>query len=218
MWPKAIIFDLDGTLIHSAPDMQSAVNAALMAIGRDTLDLPTVISFIGNGVEVLVARSLAATGGCDGALEKRVLALFLAHYAEHKTNLTRPYSGVQQALDGFRDLGVPMGVCTNKPAHAAQGICQELGLSPYFPVITGAQEGLPKKPHPALMLACIDTLGQNKDDVLFVGDSAVDYETAQNAGVAFRLFSGGYLNKELPSLSDADRFDDWHAHGIVLRD
>ncbi|MFL4468469.1 phosphoglycolate phosphatase [Tateyamaria armeniaca] len=212
---KAIVFDLDGTLIHSAPDLQLAANAALHAIGRAPLDLATIISFIGDGVEALVRRALDATGGADDALFQTVLAHFLDVYAQNVTTHTRPYVDVIAALEQFRAAGIPLGICTNKPTGPARAICEQLALAPYFDVIVGAEPGQPKKPDPASLLASIKALGCDPDQALYVGDSAVDYQTARNAQVRFRHFSGGYLNTALPELGDADRFDDWAKHGIT---
>ena len=213
--PKAIIFDLDGTLIHSAPDLHSAANATLNALGRETLDLPTVISFIGNGVEKLVERSLNATGGYNAPLRQAALDLFLKSYNQNMTTLTRPYPGVVSALHAFRDTGVPLGICTNKPTKPAQEICDRLDLTQFFTVIAGAEDGHAKKPDPAPLLGCIKDLRVQPSETLYVGDSAIDWLTARNADVPFRLFAKGYLNAPLADLPIADRFDDWTAHGIL---
>jgi phosphoglycolate phosphatase len=213
--PKAIIFDLDGTLIHSAPDLHSAANATLNALGRETLDLPTVISFIGNGVEKLVERSLNATGGYNTPLRQAALDLFLKSYNQNMTTLTRPYPGVVSALHAFRDTGVPLGICTNKPTKPAQEICDSLYLTQFFTVIAGAEDGHAKKPDPAPLLGCIKDLSVQPSETLYVGDSTIDWFTARNADVPFRLFSKGYLNAPLADLPMADRFDDWTAHGIL---
>ena len=214
--PKSIIFDLDGTLIHSAPDLQSAANAALGALGRQTLDLPTVISFIGNGVETLMERCLNATGGHDASLQHAAMDLFMENYKRNMTTLTRPYPGVLSALQGFRNAGISLGICTNKPSGPAQEICNQLDLSQFFHVITGAEAGQPKKPDPAPLLKSISALGVSSADVLYVGDSAIDFLTAQNASVSFRLFAKGYLNDPLPNLPDTDRFSHWGFHGIPI--
>lgn len=216
-YPRAILFDLDGTLIHSAPDLHAAANVMLAGMGRDPLDLPTIISFIGNGVEVLVERCLAATGGCDVGRHQAALGLFLEAYAADMTTLTRPFEGVVAALEAFRAAGVPLGICTNKPAEPAREICNLLDLSRYFEVIDGAMPGQPKKPDPQPLLRCCDLLGVRPTEVLYVGDSAIDYNTARNANIRFRLFSEGYLNDPLPDLPSADRFSDWAAHGIPVR-
>lgn len=214
--PKAIIFDLDGTLIHSAPDLHAAINVTLASLGRGALDLPSVISFIGNGVEKLVERSLTATGGFDAALRAQALDIFLDAYAQNMTTLTRPYRGVLSALIAFQDAGIPLGICTNKPVKPAQDICDRLELSRFFKVICGAQEGVAKKPNPTPLLNCINEMGAEPAQALYVGDSSVDYLTAQNAAVPFRLFSKGYLNAPLPDLPEADRFADWATHGIPM--
>ncbi len=212
--PKAIIFDLDGTLIHSAPDLHSAANATLSALGREALDLPTIISFIGNGVEKLVERSLDATGGYDAALRGTALDMFLNSYNQDMTTLTRPYPGAMAALAAFQGAGVPLGICTNKPTGPAREICDRLDLTPFFQVIAGAEDGLAKKPDPAPLLGCINDLGAKPSETLYVGDSTIDYFTARNADVPFRLFTNGYLNAPLPDLPDANRFADWATHGI----
>jgi phosphoglycolate phosphatase len=214
--PKAIIFDLDGTLIHSAPDLQFAANEALKSIGRAPLDLATIISFIGNGVETLVKRTLTATGGSTETLERDVLKVFLEVYGRNITTLTRPYDGVIAALEQFRSRGVPLGICTNKPTGPAREICDNLGLTQYFDAIVGAEPGQAKKPDPQSLLTCITTLGCTAKQTLYVGDSAIDFHTARNSDVTFRLFSGGYLNDPLPDLNPNDQFDDWAQHGIKI--
>lgn len=215
--PRAIIFDLDGTLIHSAPDIHAAANVALAGIGRGPLSLPTIISFIGNGMDTLVSRCLDATGGGDADLHQTTFDLLLKSYTANMTTLTHPYPGVITALDSFRSAGIPLGICTNKPDQPAQDICNQLNLNQYFDVIAGAMQDQPKKPDPHPLLQCCAQMGVEPGDALYVGDSAVDYHTARNAGVRFRLFSEGYLNDPLPDLADEDRFSDWAIHGIELR-
>lgn len=211
-----LVFDLDGTLIHSAPDICDAVNRALVEHGRPSLDLPHIISFIGNGVEVLVERSLGATGGMTTPLHAAVLHSFRLAYAERPVSLTQPYAGVIDCLEAARAAGHRLGICTNKPEDAAHDICRRLGLEDFFPVIVGAREGAPRKPDPAPLLDCIRRLGSTGGSTLYVGDSAVDYRTARNAGVRFKLFSGGYLNQPLPELAAGDRFDTWCATSLGL--
>lgn len=209
MTPQAIVFDLDGTLIHSAPDLHAAMNSALRSIGREVLDLATVISFIGNGVEKLVQRSLKATGGSDPAVFEDTLVRFLAAYERDMLTLTRPYPGVMTCLCQLSDAGVPMGVCTNKPQSPARDICDGMGLSPFLKAVQGATPTLPKKPDPAPLMSVIDALGVVSERTLYVGDSRIDHETARAAGVPFRLFSGGYLKAPIPELAPAQCFDTW---------
>ena len=215
--PKAIIFDLDGTLIHSAPDLHAAANAMLHALDRPALELPTIISFIGNGVEKLVERSLDATGGYETPLRLVALELFLDFYQQNITTLTHPYPDVVSTLQTFQDAGIPLGICTNKPTKPAREICDRLELTQFFNVIAGAEQGQPKKPDPASLLACISALDTLPSEALYVGDSDIDFLTARNAAVPFRLFSNGYLNAPLPDLSPSDRFEHWTDHGIPAR-
>ncbi|MEP4198345.1 MAG: phosphoglycolate phosphatase [Aliishimia sp.] len=217
MHPTAIVFDLDGTLIHSAPDLHFASNVALKAFDREPLDLATIISFIGNGVEKLVERILRATGGTNENLQRDALRIFLDVYEKNMTTLTRPYPGVVPALEAFRAQGVRLGICTNKPTGPAREICEQLDLAKYFDVIVGAEPSQPKKPDPASLMRSIEVLGCPKNEALYVGDSSIDYHTAINGAVTFRLFAGGYLNEPLPNLSGADKFDDWSVHGILTK-
>lgn len=212
---QTVIFDLDGTLIHSAPDLQFAVNEALKTIDRTALDLATIISFIGNGVETLVHRAMLATGGTDAQQERTVLGAFLETYNANMTVRTRPYPNVVRALEDLKSSGVQLGVCTNKPTKPAREICDKLDLATYFDVIAGAEPDQPKKPDPSPLLNCIKALKSTPAQTIYVGDSAIDYETARNAGVKFRLFSGGYLNSALPDLNPQDRFDDWARNGLL---
>lgn len=211
---NTLIFDLDGTLVHSAPDIHAAANVAMQKMGRETFDLPTIISFIGNGVGVLTEHCLNATGGSDPETLKTATAHVLDAYQSKMTTLTQPYDGVIAALQTFKDQGMAMGICTNKPQQPALDLCDALGLTRFFDVISGVQDGKPRKPDAAPLLACIADLGATPATTQYIGDSSVDYETARNADVKFRLFNGGYLNHPLPDLAETDRFDSWSAHGI----
>ena len=212
---RVIVFDLDGTLVHSAPDLHAATNVALKALGREALDLPTVISFVGNGVEKLVRRSLNATGGVSDALFKDALALFMDSYEQNMTTLTRPYPGVVDCLTQLKRDGARLGICTNKPTGPARDVCDQLNLTRFFDVIEGASAGRPKKPEAQPLLDVINALGGVVEDAIFVGDSAVDVETAANAGVALRLFNGGYLNAPV-DVPAAHRFDSWDDSGLPI--
>ena len=210
-----IVFDLDGTLIHSAPDLHAAANVALAHLDRPALDLPEVTSFIGNGVETLVRRCLEVTGSSEPDLLARALAVYLDSYAANMTRLTRPYPGVVECLSALRDRGARLAVCTNKPDAPARAICDALGLSRYFDVIAGATPGVPKKPDAQPLLDTITRLGGTPETSLYVGDSGVDIRCAENAGVGFLLFGGGYLNAPPDGIAGLARFDDWATSGLV---
>ena len=206
---KAIIFDLDGTLINSAPDIQFASNAALRTINRDPLDIETIISFIGNGSEVLVDRFVEFTGGGSETLKRKVFTTFMNVYEENVTTLTKPYPGVIDALSGFKARGLKLGICTNKPNDLANKICINLDIAKYFDVICGSVANKPKKPDPYLLKSCVNAMECNLDEIAYVGDSTIDFDTAMNASINFYLFSGGYLNRPYPNFHKCIQFNDW---------
>ncbi|MFN3644747.1 MAG: phosphoglycolate phosphatase, partial [Gemmobacter sp.] len=208
---SAAVFDLDGTLIHSAPDIHAAAMVALAAIGRPALSLETVTGFVGNGVAVLMRRCLDATGGGDDALHAAALARFMAAYDADPATLTRPYPGVPAALAALAAAGVPMAVCTNKPQDFAAAILRDLGMAGHFPVLVGGGAGHPMKPDPAGLFDCLRRLGADPGRALYIGDSETDAATARNAGLRFALFTGGYRHAPAESLGADllfDRFDD----------
>lgn len=204
-----LIFDLDGTLIDSAPDLHAAVNTALADAGHPALDLATVTSFIGNGVEALVERSLGATGMCDTEKHTRALSIFLDAYAADNSTLTRHYPGVLAVLDDLKSRGVTLGLCTNKPHAPAVEICRKFGLHSYFGAIHGAQDNVPRKPDAVSLLRCMADLRGDARSTLYVGDSQVDHMTAHNAGIDFALFTGGYLNGPLEGPPPLIEFPEW---------
>ncbi|WP_435167177.1 phosphoglycolate phosphatase [Falsirhodobacter sp. 1013] len=198
-----LIFDLDGTLVDSLPDIHAAASATLVEMGRDPLDLATIRSFIGHGVEPLVIDIMNASGAQgDRAVWVEV---FSRHYGHDNSTLTRPFDGVVEALAALAPLG-RMGLCTNKPHGLALGVLQALDLGPFEVVIGG--DSLPqKKPDPAPLLAAAQALGEGP--VLYIGDSEVDAATAHAAGIDFALFTGGYRKTDAAELPHRFLFDNW---------
>jgi phosphoglycolate phosphatase len=207
---RAVVFDLDGTLIHSRPDIHAAANAALVGLGRPTLGIEAVTGFIGNGAQVLMRRCLEATGGAAG-LEEAAVARFMAAYAAAPAALTRPYPGVVAALEALAEAGLPMAVCTNKPQDLSAAILDALDLARFFPVLIGGGGDHPLKPDPAGLLAAIERLGGDPATALFVGDSETDAETARSGGLRFALFTGGYRKAPAESLGADHLFDHFDA-------
>jgi phosphoglycolate phosphatase len=200
----AVIFDLDGTLVDSAPDIHAAVNRLLADVGEAPLSIQTVKSFIGNGVPTLVARVLHACGhGPEPARQTAWQALFLRHYEADSTTLTQPYPGVSEALSALLDQGHQLALCTNKPEGPARHILDAFGLTGLFPVVIGGDSLPLRKPDPAPLLAAAGGLA---GPVLFVGDSEVDAETALAAQVPFLLFTEGYRKAPVHALPHAARF------------
>ncbi len=204
-----VIFDLDGTLIHSAPDIHAAVNRMLADEGADALTLAQVQSFIGNGVPTLIARVMAARGEPDNPARHAALeARFMAHYSAAPDVLTRLYPGVPDALHALVAAGYTLGLCTNKPEAPARTLLQSFGLSSFFGVVVGGDSLPQRKPHPEPLLACMQALG---GPAVYVGDSEVDAETALAANVPMLLFTEGYRKSPISSLPHAASFSQFAA-------
>jgi phosphoglycolate phosphatase len=202
---RGIVFDLDGTLIDSAPDIAAAVNAVLAGEGAAPLTPAEVRSFIGNGARTLVARAMAARGLPPDDLP-RLHAAFLRLYdrAHDRTTL---YPGVIDALSALRDAGFVLGICTNKPSGPARAVLDRFGLAPFFGALIGGDSLDRMKPDPAPLLAAFGALGTAPH--LFVGDSEVDHAAAVAAGVPFALFTEGYRRQPAGAFAGAIPFADY---------
>ena len=202
---KAIIFDLDGTLVHSAPDLHAAANVMLAQAGRDAVTLEQVIGFVGNGIAKLVERCLRATGGVPDDMSAHLAQMHSA-YAKDLTTLAHLFDGVRDALEAAE---VPMGICTNKPEAPARQMCDQLDLTRYFFAITGGDTASTNKPSPEPLLHTVRALGMQVEDCLYVGDSVTDFRTARAAGMSFAFFTGGYQPTPVEGLRPEECFDDW---------
>jgi len=185
---RALIFDLDGTLIDSKQDLIRSVNAMLVEMGREALHEDTVSSYIGHGAPWLVARALG-----NGAKEEeceRALRFFLAHYDEHKLDSTCAYPGVPEGLEELREF--PMAVLTNKPVRVSRRILEGLGLAKYFRAVYGGNSFETKKPDPLGAKKILEELDAAPAQGLMVGDSEVDVQTARNAGTLAGAVNYGF--------------------------
>jgi phosphoglycolate phosphatase len=212
MRPPAIAFDLDGTLVDSIPDLHAAAAATLAAEGRPPLAPETIRGFVGNGLPKLDERVMAASG-LPAAEHARIHAAFSARNAAAPAALTRPYPGVPEALARLRGDGCRLGLCTNKPEAMTRSILAAFGLE-FDAVVCG--DSLPvRKPDPLPLLETIRALGG--PPALYVGDSEVDAETAERAGLPFLFFRGGYCHLPHARLTFAAAFDAFaDLPGLVL--
>ncbi len=180
MYPRAALFDLDGTLLDSLHDIGEAMNHALATQGLPVHPLADYRRFVGEGVRVLVAR--AVPQGREDSHEA-VLASYKAFYAEHLLDHTRPYPGVREVLARLRGEGVKLAVLSNKPDAATRQLVAALLPEVRFGAIYGERAGVPRKPDPTAALGIAAELGVEPGDCAFIGDTAVDMETARAAGM-----------------------------------
>lgn len=194
-WPRAVLFDLDGTLIDSAPDLHASVNILLMRRGLGPLSLPDLVSMIGNGVKKLVERAFIAVGH---PLDTDELDLeyeaMIGIYADHLTVLTVLTPGAREIVEELHAQGVLMGVVTNKPQMPTEVILDHFGLSPYLDAVIGGDSGVEKKPAPDMIFAALERLGLRPEDAILVGDSVADVGSARAAGIPVIALRGGYTS------------------------
>ncbi|WP_240804355.1 phosphoglycolate phosphatase [Qingshengfaniella alkalisoli] len=203
---SAIVFDLDGTLIDSLPDLHAAGAKMLDSIGVEPVSVAQTRSFIGNGIPVLVGRILDAVD-VDPARKPELLASFRGFYAADSVTETRLYPGVEATLDALRAQGHQLGLCTNKPIEPTQDILRHFGIDRHFQAVIGGDSLNQRKPSPEPLWATFDMLGGA--DRYFVGDSEVDAETALNASVPFLMFTEGYRKTPIAELPHSAAFDDF---------
>ena len=211
---RAVIFDLDGTLIDSAPDIHAAANAMLKGEGVAPLDLATITSFIGNGLPKLVERAMQARQ-MDMAQHSRLTEVVLGYYNAASSDLTVLYPNLRGLLDRLKTDGYRMGVCTNKPLAPAEKILRELDLDGYFDVVIGGDSLPQRKPDPAPLRATMDRLGATQ--AVYVGDSEVDAETARAANVPFALFTEGYRKTPVALIPHQGAFSDFQDAAAVVK-
>lgn len=207
---EAILFDLDGTLLNTLEDLKDSCNAALEACGYAPRTLDEVRRFVGNGVGLLIRRALP-----EGAGEEewaRCLALFKAHYQNNLDNKTRPYPGIEQALDALLARGYRIGVVSNKFDAAVKALCAH--HFPRIQVAVGEREGVRKKPAPDSALAAAQALGVQPASALYVGDSEVDIQTARNAGMDCLSVDWGFRPEAVLREAGATRII--HSPGALL--
>jgi len=185
---RALVFDLDGTLIDSKQDLVLSVNATLRAIGRDELPADLVASYVGSGAPVLISKALGDASEPEEL--RRALKYFLSHYEAHQLDNTRAYPGVREALAHLD--GRPMAVLTNKPANISVRILEGLGLAPFFKVIYGGNSFATKKPDPLGANTVLGDLKVLAHEAVMVGDSEVDVQTARNAGMISAIVNFGF--------------------------
>ena len=207
---KALIFDLDGTLINSAPDLRGAVNKLLKGCNRREISLEETMEFVGNGAAKLVERAFRATG--DALLETEITPhteRFLAFYDGHECDETYLYDNVMGTLKNLQDKGYKLALCTNKPRQPTLNIVRHFALEGFFEFILGGDELANKKPNPQMLHYLLDRMKLSSYEAVMIGDSANDIGAAQNATMKSIAVSYGYRKMPVEKLGADYIVDDF---------
>jgi phosphoglycolate phosphatase len=214
---RAVLFDLDGTLVDSAPDIAFAVNAVMGKDGLLPHSVDTVRTLIGEGIHRLVEKAYA--------LQNRNLKLddlnartaaFAVLYEANIANETRPYAGVLAGLESLRRQGIKSAVVSNKAQHLTDHLLRSLALSNHLDVILGARDMLPKKPAPDMLHFALRALGSDTDEAIFVGDSIADVRAAGAARLPCILIAGGYTIEPASQLGAWRTVSDFPSFALLM--
>lgn len=190
---RAVIFDLDGTLVDTAPDLMRATNFVLAGMGRRSLEMAEVRAFVGHGARALLTRGLAATGGMpEGYDVEPDYKRFVAYYSENIAAGSAPFPGLVPLLERLKDEGVGLGVCTNKLEGLSVQLLEALDLAKYFSAVVGPDTIGVAKPDPKPFFEAVNRLNLESPRAIMVGDSETDVLTARNAGVPVIAVPFGY--------------------------
>lgn len=203
---RILVFDLDGTLIDSAPDIAAAVNALFAELGLPAIEVPQIRRMIGDGAPMLLERALLHVRAGHRATD--LMGRFSEHYGENAVKLTTLYPDVAETLRAFRAAGCRLGVCTNKPLAPTRAVLAAFGLDSLIEAVIGGDSLPQRKPQPEPLLAVIAALGGGPDDAVMIGDSAVDLACAAAAGVPAVIIPSGYGMAKVQAQVTADGFAD----------
>lgn len=210
-FPETIIFDLDGTLIDTAPDLTAALNAVMRSEGRPEVPLGDARHMVGRGARYLIERAMEATGGpVDDRSITDFTHHFIAHYEANIALASRPFERAEQVVRRLSDRGHRLGICTNKPEGLTLKLMNELRLRDLFPAILGADSRPYRKPDPRHLLDTIAALGGDPANAVLIGDSETDVKTARAANVPVVVVSFGYTEippNDLGADAVIDHFD-----------
>ena len=198
--PATVVFDLDGTLVDTAPDLCAALNHALGVLGRPGVPAPDVRHMVGHGARRLLAQGLAASGEATPELIEAGFGPFIEFYAANIAVGSRPYPGIEAALDELAAAGTVVAICTNKPVALSRALVTALGWDGRFAANLGFDSVAKPKPDPGHLLAAIAAAGGVAATTVFVGDSITDTTTAIAAGVPVVAVSFGFADRPAAEL------------------
>lgn len=210
MVKKYVIFDLDGTLIDSIPDLCREISLFLQDNGRRAITPDEAISIIGNGAAVMLKGAFALTGAPipDEKLPE-LLSLWISQYSHAQMGRTEPFPHVPETLAKMKKDGYCMAVCTNKPAGPTNAILKKLDLEKYFDVVLNADSLPVRKPNPEPLWEAVRRMGGTNDQAVMVGDSDADADAARNAGLPVILLTYGYPHIPLEEIAPDILIDDF---------
>lgn len=189
------IFDLDGTLLNTIADLAISTNQALEACGFPTHPVEAYPMYVGNGINKLFERALPAEARTEENI-LRIRAHFLPYYDEHNTDLSTPYPGIPQLLEHLQAAGIQMAVASNKYQRATEKLIRHYFPTIRFAAIFGQREGVPVKPNPQIVEDILSIVPVKREEVIYIGDSGVDMQTALNAGVESIGVTWGFRPRE----------------------
>ena len=189
---KAILFDMDGTILYTLEDLKNTTNYALKKHGFPERTLEEVRQFVGNGIHKLIERAVPE-GTMDVEIEA-VFDTFEVYYKDHCMDTTRPYDGINELLTNLRAQGYMTAVVSNKVDFAVQDLVKDF-FAGQFDIAIGEREGVRKKPAPDSVFEVLKEFNLNKEEVIYIGDSDVDYATAKNADVDCSLVEWGFRDR-----------------------
>jgi phosphoglycolate phosphatase len=194
---SAIVIDLDGTLLHTAPELAEAANRMLRDMGRPAVSQDLLMSYIGNGISWLVKRALTGDMHAepDAVLYDKALPIFEKHYTELLLQ-SKPFPGVLQGLDALKAAGFRLGCITNKVARYTEPLLKGIGLARYFDIVLSGDSLPEKKPHPLPLLHSAEFFGVSIEKLLLIGDSLSDAVAARAAGCPVFCVPYGYNHGE----------------------
>ncbi len=191
---KAVLFDLDGTLVNSLADLAGSTNYALRKFGFPTHEIESFKYFVGDGMPKLIERALPKEKRQETHI-KQVLAVFMEHYKKHYCDKTKAYDGILEAVDAIISMGLKTAVVSNKVQDMAETVTNKI-LGDRFSVVCGKREGYPAKPDPTLTLEVIKQLGVKPQECLFIGDSGMDMAVSKNANCVSLGVLWGFRSEE----------------------
>jgi phosphoglycolate phosphatase len=215
---KALIFDLDGTLVDTAPDLHAATNHVLSTLKRRSITLDEVRALVGHGARALIARGCEVTGGAvDARTIETLYQEFIIYYASHIAAHSKPYPGLLKFLDQSRDAGLALGVCTNKLESLSHLLLDALDMKKYFGSIVGPDTTGVAKPDPKPFYEAVSRLGNNPADAIMLGDSETDIRTAQNSGVPVIAVSFGYTAQHVSHYNPTHVIDHYDEAWAIVK-